>query len=210
MLANQKSVILGAASLALGFARARWLLAGLIVGGVLFAGWGLAIAPEEFVSDHLQEHGISRFIHASHAASPGAVAYPSRTGLWLEFARHYGWVWCACAAVGIGAGLARVVRRGSRGGTAPAGAEPDALLTIAVVWVAVGAAAFTATDWRQTKHLAKLVPAMTLAIGAAIAGAPPWARLGLRAGLVASLAWNAVWIVRLARDFSSMSPTPLW
>ena len=29
-------------------------------------------------------------------------------------------------------------------------------------------------------------------------------------GLAVSLAWNAVWIVRLARDFGAMAPTPLW
>ncbi len=210
MLANQKSVIVAAASCALGFARARWLVGGFILGGALFAAWGLALAPQEFVRDHLVDHGVARFGVARDAPGPGAVEYPSRAGLWVEFARHFGWVWCACVAAGLAVAIGKVARRRAvRDGTGAMG-EAESLLMVAVGWIVIGAILFTWTDWRQTKHLAKLVPAMTLVVGALLAGAPRPVRLLLRAALGVSLAWNVMWIARLARDFGAMSPTPLW
>ncbi len=233
MLANHKSVVLGAASLVLGTRRARPLLVGLAAGALLFAVYGLAAAPEEFVSDHLLDHGLSRF-RGDHA---GASIYPSRAGLWLEFGRNYGAVWCLAVAAAFAAAFAgaaaRLVSRRTGAGRAacldavassppgspsPAAAPPhtgaapeaEALVTLAAAWIAVGALVFTATDWRQTKHLGKLVPAMTLVLGAFLVRAPRPLRLALRGALAVSIVANAVGIVRLVRDFGSLRVTPLW
>ena len=137
----------------------------------------------------------------------GDAVYPSRGGVWLEFAGHFGWVWTAIAAVALG----RALRRGFRPGEqarAPAG--DDVHLATLAAWVAAVAVAFTLTDWRQTKHLCLLVPAAAVLIGAMDARASGWTRRVLRGGLIVSLAWNVVWIFRLTRDFGAMAPTPLW
>jgi hypothetical protein len=225
MLANQKSVVIGAASTAAGLRRAMPLLLGLAVGAALFAAWGLSIAPEEFVADHLRDHGFARVAISGGAHDaprhPGAPTYPSRAGLWLEFARHSGILWTLAVATACGAGLARTVRR-RRGGEAAGAAEAsgarespgveegDRLLRVALAWTLIGAVLFTWIDWRQTKHLAKLVPAMSLLLGGLAAAAPRPARLALRGAIVLSLVWNAVMIVRLAGDFGSIAPSPMW
>jgi hypothetical protein len=81
---------------------------------------------------------------------------------------------------------------------------------MALLWILVGAIAFTATDWRQTKHLCKLVPAMSLVIGALLARSPRAARFALRAALVICVLWNARWIAKIAQDFSSFPMSTIW
>jgi hypothetical protein len=207
LLANQKSVIVGAAALLHGARRARPLLLGLLAGALAFAIYGLWVAPEDYVADHILDHGLRRFDAAESHPGRGAPAYPSRAGLWIEFAQHFGWVWCATAAAAWGAALAALILRRRR--REPA-AEEDDLREIAALWILVGAAIFTATDWRQTKHLCKLVPAMTLVIGALLARSPRPLRAALRAALVVSFLWNVRWLVKIAQDFSSFPMSTMW
>jgi len=206
MIANQKSVIIGAAAFLTSPKRSWPVLLGLAAGALAFAIYGLWIAPEDFVADHLLDHGLRRFDAGDSQVAPGAPAYPSRAGLWLEFAQHFGWIWCALAALAWAAALAALIQRRRR---RESNGE-DGLREIAALWILVGAAIFTATDWRQTKHLCKLVPAMTIVIGAFLARSPRPARLGLRAALAISLLWNARWLVKIAQDFSSFPMSTIW
>jgi hypothetical protein len=206
MLANQKSIIVGAASFLWSPRRSKDLWLGLVTGGLAFAVYGLLVAPEDFVADHLLDHGLRRFSGVeAHAA--GAPAYPSRAGLWLEFAQHFGWVWCFVAAAAcIAAIAALLMRRFAR----ESSTEGEELREMALLWILVGAIAFTATDWRQTKHLCKLVPAMSLVFGALLARSPRAARFALRAALVICVLWNARWIAKIAQDFSSFPMSTIW
>ena len=207
MVANQKSVIVGAASFLWSPRRSKDLILGLVAGAIAFGIYGLLIAPEDFVADHLLDHGLRRFAGAHAAARGAAPAYPSRAGLWLEFAQHFGWIWCLAAALGCLAALAALlVRRRYR----EASTEGEELREIALLWILMGGLAFTATDWRQTKHLCKLVPAMTLLIGALLARSPRAARWTLRAAVVVSILWNARWLAKIAQDFSSLSMSTMW
>ena len=212
MLANQKSIIVGAAAFLWSPRRSKSLLLGLVTGALAFAAYGLLIAPEDFVADHLLDHGLRRFtgaeaqVGSSHGGS-AAPAYPSRTGLWLELAQHFGWVWClVVAAACIAALTALWQRRRDREWST----EGEELREIAVLWILVGAIAFTVTDWRQTKHLCKLVPAMTLVIGALLARSPGPARFLLRAAMGFCILWNARWIAKIAQDFSSFPMSTMW
>jgi hypothetical protein len=205
MLANQKSIIVGAASFLWSPRRSKLLLLGLVTGGLAFAVYGLLVAPEDFVADHILDHGLRRF--SGEEAHAGAPAYPSRAGLWLEFAQHFGWVWCLIAAAACIAALAALLmRRFAR----ESSTEGEELREIALLWILVGAIAFTATDWRQTKHLCKLIPAMTLVIGALVARSPRPARFVLRAALAICVLWNARWIAKIAQDFSSFPMSTIW
>lgn len=210
-LANHKTLLVGAAAAAARLLRRRGtviaLLIGMAAGTAAFWIWGLALAPADFVGEHLLDHGVRRFAGGAVLARDGQPVYPSRLGVWLELGRHFGWVWCALAV----AALARALRRGFGPGAGPAApAGDDAHLAVLAAWVVAVGVAFTLTDWRQTKHLCLLVPAAAVLIGAMDARASGRWRLAIRAALGVSVAWNVVWIVRLAADFGAMAVTPLW
>ncbi|MFN8179796.1 MAG: hypothetical protein U0167_17835 [bacterium] len=210
-LADQKLLLFGAVAAAVANARALVarhrsallralpLVLGMAAASLAFWVYGLAVAPADFVTDHWREHGLARFVGTPAKAGPGQLAYPSRAALWLELGEHYG-IWAALAAGAVLAGIAR-----ARGGRDETGAA-----TLLVAWTAAVAIVFTLADWRQTKHLALFVPAATLLIGMMLAEARPGPRVALRLALVAALAWNVAELLRLARDFESMSATPLW
>jgi hypothetical protein len=160
------------------------------------------VAPEEFVVDHLLDHGFRRFSGGEIVSRAGAPMYATRAGIWLEFLDHFGVVWCLVTAIGAAASVWRV----SAGRDAARRREVGMLLA----WAAVGSVLFTATDWRQTKHLCLLVPALALLVVPALTVTPRPVRWALRAGLVAAVAWNGVWILRLARDFAALTVTPVW
>jgi hypothetical protein len=207
-LANHKAVVVGAAALLAGWLRRRpgalLVLLGVVTGTALFWIWGLAIAPGDFVGEHLLDHGLRRFALGEATTRGGAPVYPSRLGVWREFAVNHGWPWVAAAATALVWGAARAAKRA---------AEPDPLgkaAEILVPWVLIGAAVFTWIDWRQTKHLALLVPAATVLVAAMSCAAPPRARAVVRFVLAAAVLWNVAGIVRLARDFDSLRVTPIW
>ena len=65
-------------------------------------------------------------------------------------------------------------------------------------------------DGRGIAGLLLLVPALVVLQGALLGAAGLRTRIVLRALLLVSVAWNVMWIVRLARDFGSMAPVPMW
>ena len=130
----------------------------------------------------------------------GSPTYPGRIALWGEFAAHLGWAWTLLAAFS----LVWVFRAWI------AHAAAARALLLPAVWVAAGAVLFTLTDWRQTKHLCLLVPALAVLMAALVADSGLRVRWLLRSALFLSLAHNAYWMVRLAENFHSLAPTPLW
>jgi hypothetical protein len=208
-LTNQKVGIIAVAVAAYRMAQKLWdrsfpvaraaapYLAGIVLGTAAFAAWGLWLFPGDFLVDHLLEHGVRRFTFAEFTSRGGEVIYPSRLAVWQEFGAHMGWIWTALAFVAF--------LRSFRETRSPIG--------LVTAWGAVGAVAFTAMDWRQTKHLCLLVPAFTLLIARLLAVAAslgPLAARVLRALLLASLLWNGWWIVKLSQDFSSLTMSTIW
>ncbi len=214
VLANQKAVVVGGAiALARGTAAvtsrslralapaAPWWI-GLAIGGAAFWIYGLSVSPEEFVRDHVLEHGVHRFSGGEVVSRSGESVYASRLGIWAEFVRHFGAAWCALAVAALAAAGMRVRKTAAD----PARLETGTMLA----WTVIGAILFTATDWRQTKHLSLLVPAVVPLIAVLASSRGPRAAWVVRGGLVLAVAWNVSWIVRLARDFAAMSVTPVW
>ncbi|MBZ0267289.1 hypothetical protein K8I85_03975, partial [bacterium] len=150
---------------------------------------------------HLLAHGFRRFAGGEVLGRGGEPMYASRAGIWLEFARHFGWVWCAAAGAGVALSF-RALRRA-------ANAERRRATGLLLAWAAIGAILFTATDWRQTKHLCLIVPALVPLMTPALTG-PKALRWGMRGALAWSIVWNGIWIARLARDFASLMVTPVW
>ncbi len=223
VLTNQKALVLAAAvAVARGLSavasrsvsgcrNAMPLLGGIVAGGALFWVYGLGLAPHEFVADHLLEHGFRRFAGQEVLNRAGQAMYPSRPGLWLEFAGHLGWLWTGIGAVALATGAWRVWTglRDRAAGAPPA--EPTLRLTThLVLWVLVGAVLFTVTDWRQTKHLCLLVPALSVLVGRLAGAAPRPAGFAIRAALVVTVAWNLIRIGQLTRDFESFPISSVW
>jgi hypothetical protein len=209
-LSNQKALVLGAAvalfrGATRSFGAALPILLGLAAGAAAFWVYGLFLAPAEFLSDHLLDHGFRRFAGGEVLSRSGKTVYPSRIGVWLEFARHAGWIWTVLAAAGLAAGV-RVIFR-TRGGVASA---QDSLVAVLTLLVTVGAIAFTVTDWRQTKHLSLLVPALSVLAASLLAVVRPRERVALRVAFALAIAWNLTWVFRLARNFESFPMSTVW
>jgi hypothetical protein len=215
ILANQKALVLAAAvsvyrgSLAI-LRRSRVSLSaglplvfGMVAGGAAFWAYGLGLAPDEFVADHILDHGFRRF------AGEETGRYPARAALWLEFARHMGWVWMLVVGIAVGRSV-RTVGAGLRDARTAPSSETVSAEALLLLWILVGAVLFTLTDWRQTKHLCLVVPAASVLCAPLLAHANYRLRIALRAGLVFAILWNLTWIVRLARDFRSLTVSPIW
>jgi hypothetical protein len=174
--------------------RARVLpLAGGLAGLAAFAAWGLAIDAPAFLSDFVRDHVFARFVPGLRLARELEGAYPDVLGLWREFADHYGLAFTLAAA----AGSVRAVASG----------RP--VLRAAAAAVLLGAFAFSVTDWRQTKHLALLVPSALLALGTLAPAAAGPRRLFVGGLLLLALrnGWTA-W--PLLRDFEALRPSTIW
>jgi hypothetical protein len=197
-LVIQKGLLVPAAWL-LAAPRGPWLrrlapLAGAALGMLLFAAWGLWIDSETFLREFVGEHGVRRFLltDVRFAADAGRF-YPSIPALWAEFARAYGAGFTLAAALLALRALA----------------SPRPAVRTAAAAVAIGAVGFSLTDWRQTKHLALLVPF------ALLAAADAWPRSG-RARRSAALflgvliARNLLADVALVTRFESLRPSTLW
>lgn len=170
---------------------------GFVAGWLVFAAYGLAISPREFIDDHVMGHVARRLkmsdLNLSEVAQ-GAWTYPSILALWREFADHTGWLLMAALAPAL-YDAGRRVRDG------------EGML---LLWAAIGAIGFSLVDWRQTKHLAHILPAIAMLVmiyWTRLAG--PW-RMAFSIVLAAAGAWNA-WRVGLQmRDFSYIQPFPIW
>lgn len=165
-------------------------LGGALAGLLLFAAWALGSDRATFLHEFVREHVVRRFALAGVRETG---FYPSAGELWAEFARAHGLAFTLVAGLAALRGLS---------------SERPAARAAAVATL-LGAVAFSVTDWRQTKHLALLVPL------AAVAGADAWPRGGSgrrRAVLLvlALLALNLAAAARLVARFESLRPSTLW
>ena len=207
ILANQKALVVAVAVAAARLAArnvapAAPFLLGVLAGGAVFWIYGLAIAPQEFVADHVLDHGLKRLAGGEVLDRAGRAVYESRPGIWLQLARNLGWGWMGLAVAGLVYGVRSVVR--------DLESDRGSFIAVLASWVVVGAVVFTATDWRQTKHLCLLVPALSVLIAALFPAAPTRLRVLLRAALFLAVVWNVTMLARLARDFDALVVTPVW
>jgi hypothetical protein len=173
---------------------------GFIVGVAFLVGWasfalyGLGIAPEAFIADHLVGHVAERIALRGIDLFGYNWTYPSVTGLWIEFTNHSGWLLAPLAALAGVHALGKV--REAHG--------------LFLVWVVIGAVLFSLVDWRQTKHLAHLLPALSVLVAVWWASLEGRLRAVVGALVGASILWNLWRIGLLMNDFTTIQPTPLW
>jgi hypothetical protein len=202
---NQKCVLV------LGMAVGAWLLlnkvhwrvfvnktmVGLLVGMILLYAYGLVIHPPSLLEDQFQRHGIDRLLHQNPNKG---MNYPSFTGLWSMFAFDYGYPFLLLAL----ASTALLCRNRK--------IFPRAMVLIFVI--AATALLFSLVDWKMTKHLDLMVPAIILVIAYGFRDRC-WQVCGKYRGIVlaviALVLINNAWIiVKLAQDFNWLKVTPIW
>ncbi len=179
------------------FITASLLVFGFVTGWSLFALYGLAIAPSDFFADHIYSHIAARIYDPASALQATVTQidwYPSITGLWLEFANHTGWP--VIFLMFIAAAWAAPRIRNAEG--------------FFLIWALIGAIGFSLVDWRQTKHLAHILPALVILV--ALFWARLDGRLRLAVGAVAALAvlFNVWRVIGVMQDFTILQPTPIW
>lgn len=197
-LVDQKGLLVPAAwALAAPLARGgrRFLpLAGGLIAVAAFAAYGLALDAPGFLFDFVREHVARRLSGGDvrFVADPRRF-YPSIPQLWGEFLARYGVVFTAWAAAAAG-----IAWRRERPAARAAAAS-----------VLIGAAVFTATDWRQTKHLALLTAPALVAIASAWPRSGRWRRAALL--LAGALILRNLWVARpLLSSFESWVPHAGW
>ncbi len=181
-----------------------YVIAGLLIGTGFVAGWmtfaayGLLVAPEDFIQDHLKSHIWWRLNKVANVnltrVEQGGFVYPSVLALWQQFADHTGWLLVPPMILGLVFAVPRV-------------REAYGLL---LIWAVVGIVGFSLVDWRQTKHLAHILPPLVMlaAIYWASLKGPARSLLG---GLIAiAIAWNVWRIILLMNDFEYLKPLPIW
>jgi hypothetical protein len=176
-------------------ARRRLLpLFGALLAVAAYVLYGLAVDRGSFVYDFLKEHVARRLVPDDvRLAHDPALWYPSIPELWREFAARCGALFLLLAAVASA--------RGFR--------SPRPAVRAAAASVLLGAAVFSLTDWRQTKHLSLLVAPALLTLADLPPRTPFWRRVALGVCLLlCALNLRTVW--PLLADFSAWRPSTTW
>jgi len=181
-----------------------YAVAGLLVGTGFAAGWltfaayGLTVAPDDFIKDHLKGHIWWRLNKMTDVnmfqVERGGFVYPSVLALWQQFMDHTGWLLIPPMLLGMWHALPRL-------------REAHGLL---LLWALIGIVGFSVVDWRQTKHLAHILPALAMLTAVYWASLEGHARSLLGAVLAAGVVWNVWRIVLLMNDFEYLKPLPIW
>jgi len=180
-----------------GVRRSAVLVVGFAAGTALFWWYGLAIAPMDFVSDHLRHHLWERLAHNN---SLGYGGYPSVVGLWREFAAHTGVILLPVALVLAAVDLRRTPERPTRRTPLP---------WLLLGWIVVTVVAFSVIDWRMTKHLMPMVIALHVLLAPA-RHAPRWRVAAAALTCFWLVAWNLPAVIGLVRDFAGFVVSPAW
>lgn len=170
---------------------------GFVVGWGAYVVYGLLVAPRDFILDHIKNHIVRRLrMNDVNLAQDrhGQFVYLSIVGLWGQFAKHTGWLIVIPAAIAMIRGAKRILH-----------AEG-----FFFIWAAVGAVGYSMTDWRQTKHLALLLPAMFVLIGMLWASLPNKPKAALSAVLGGALLWNLWMVANVMNEFTYITPLPIW
>jgi hypothetical protein len=203
---NQKCVIV------LGLAVGTWLLLNkpdlkklilnktliaLLIGMLLLYAYGAIIHPESLLKDQFQRHGVDRLLHQNPNKG---MAYPSLGGLWSMFAFNYGVFFLLLVLI---SSLLLIKSRQ---------AFPRA--TVLLFLIMATAFVFSIVDWKMTKHLDLMIPAMML-VTAYGCRAELWRISRPYRNFVAALLGlvliNNGWIIyKLAENFSWLKVTPIW
>jgi hypothetical protein len=171
------------------------IIQGVILGTILFCGYGFLVDSRVLIDDYLKGHIAARFllndVRFTHSS---AIWYPSIIELWKEFNRHLGIPFLLVAVPLSIYTLFRIKSKESFFG----------------LWFIAGAIAFSITDWRQTKHLMLIILPLIIFMILFVSRSQQWVKVVFCIMLIFLVFNNIEVIINIANDFSTISPTPMW
>lgn len=171
------------------------IVQGILLGTILFWGYGFLVDSRTFIEDYLKQHAVYRFrLDDVRFTFSNKIWYPSIGDLWKEFCGHLGFPFLFVALPITVYTLFRIKLRESFFG----------------LWFMVGAVLFSITDWRQTKHLMIIILPLIIAMIIYISKSRQWVRIVFFFIFVFLVQNNLRVIISLAKDFSTVSPSPIW
>jgi len=167
---------------------------GFLAGTLLFWVYGLTLKPDVFIQEHFRYHLINRI---THRADLGYTGYPSPLKLWSEFFLYLpGQPILLLGAMGLIYSLKDLRKMET--------SKPALAL-----WFLLGAFFFTVVDWRQTKHLMLLVPALVIGLFSYVPARRLF-RFTLYGLVGLAILRNILIIAAVWRDFSILNPPGGW
>jgi hypothetical protein len=173
------------------------LALGFVLGWALFAAYGFLVSPKDFVLDHIKNHILRRLRMRDLnlvGVAKGDWVYPSIVGLWQQFWSHTGWVLLAATLAALVRGARRL-------------REAEGFF---LIWLVVGGVGFSLVDWRQTKHLALLIPPLIVLVGAFWGAQTGKLRTLWTAVIAAALLVNLWQTGHEMANFNYIVPLPIW
>lgn len=161
-------------------------------GTILFWVYGLGVDSSSFFTDHVSYHILDRIIHNNPFDWGG---YPAIGRLWVEF------------VIGVGPGLVLVGGLALFAQVKSFESLRNPLISL-TLWFAVGAVAFSIVDWRMTKHLMLIAPALVIA--GSCYEFRHRSRIVVTGVLAISLLYNISMMVLMSQNFSTWIPSPAW
>jgi len=171
------------------------IIQGSIFGTMIFWVYGLIVNSRAFLEDHITYHIAYRFslddIRFTHSKT---LWYPSIIELWKEFNNHLGFPFLLISIPLTIYTLRNIKDRRS----------------ILGLWFLIGSFLFSITDWRQTKHLMHIIPPLIISNLTFVGRTKLWLKI-IFLLIFAFLIYNNVEaILKLSKDFTTISPTPIW
>lgn len=160
---------------------------GYMAGLLIFYTYGLLIDKKQFILYHLRVHLFDRIFHLNQMYSN----YPSIGRLWAEFQIEFPVFIIALAALVF---IFKKLISKKEG--------------IFIYWFLVGAISFSIVDWKQTKHLMLLTPALIVMLTIGIIQLKRIPRRIILLSSICVLAYSIWFDIRLLNHFDLYVPTP--
>ncbi|MFC1699045.1 hypothetical protein ACFL1I_03670 [Candidatus Omnitrophota bacterium] len=119
---------------------------GFTIGTVLFWSYGIIVDKQAFFLDHFRYHLFNRVFHVSELGYQG---YPSISELWAEFIQNINPFLIFPALLSM---IAIIICNRKKS------------WIIFPIWFILGGVVFSVIDWRSTKHLQLIVPALVISL----------------------------------------------
>jgi len=171
------------------------IIQGYISGTMLFWAYGFLVSPKAFFKDHITNHIAKRFsLEDVRFVHSKTIWYPSIVELWKEFNNHLGFPFLLVSIPLTIYTLRNIKDRKS----------------ILGVWFLTGAILFSITDWRQTKHLMLIILPLIISTLLFISRTKFWLKMIFLLIFTFLIYNNIEVIIKLSKDFTAISPTPIW
>lgn len=162
---------------------------GYMLGMAVYWIYGFIIDKHSFILCHIQMHFLDRIFHLRQIYS----AYPSIWKLWREFQIEFPLFILTFPALTF---LWKKYIQRKEG--------------VLILWFLVGALSFSIVDWKQTRHLMNLVPALVILFMVFVVQQEKWRKGVWIFILMCALVYSLWFDMKVLHNFTFYRPTPDW